>query len=63
MVCWLQLREFVLGQQEAYEIKIGDSVYRRPGDPPVEAVIEKLRSEKEKEEDDDSGDEDGKDEL
>ena len=33
-------------QSEAYEIKIGDQVFRRPGDPPLEEVIEKLQKEK-----------------
>uniref|UniRef100_A0A7N0R8C1 Mesoderm development candidate 2 n=1 Tax=Kalanchoe fedtschenkoi TaxID=63787 RepID=A0A7N0R8C1_KALFE len=42
-----QLREFVLSQPEAYEIKIGDSVYRRPGDPPLEVVIDRMRADKE----------------
>ncbi|CAL9007306.1 unnamed protein product, partial [Prunus brigantina] len=38
--------EFVLNQPEAYEIKIGDQVFRRPGDPPLEEVVEKLQNEK-----------------
>ncbi|KAI4328808.1 hypothetical protein L6164_021134 [Bauhinia variegata] len=42
------LKEFVLNQQEAYEIKIRDQVFRRPGDPPSEEVVEKLKSEKNK---------------
>ncbi|XP_042478026.1 uncharacterized protein LOC122059357 [Macadamia integrifolia] len=41
-----ELKEFVLNQPEAYEMKIGDHVVRRPGDPPLEEVIEKLRIEK-----------------
>ncbi|OAY49145.1 uncharacterized protein LOC110615331 [Manihot esculenta] len=44
----IELKEFILNQPEAYEIKIGDQVFRRPGDPPVEEVIEKLQIEKEK---------------
>jgi hypothetical protein len=40
------LKEFILGQPEAYEFKIGDQVFRRPGDPPLEQVIETLRKEK-----------------
>ncbi|XP_050203551.1 uncharacterized protein LOC126653656 [Mercurialis annua] len=40
----MELKEFILNQPEAYEIKIGDQIYRRPGDPPLEEVIEKLRS-------------------
>ncbi|GLU00743.1 hypothetical protein SLE2022_180890 [Rubroshorea leprosula] len=43
-----ELKEFILSQPEAYEIKIGDRAFRRPGDPPLEEVIEKLRREKEK---------------
>ncbi|KAL9673148.1 hypothetical protein QQ045_029401 [Rhodiola kirilowii] len=68
-----ELREFVLSQAEAYEIKISDSVYRRPGDPPLEEVIERMRAEKERsgdaveevndDDDDDDGAEDEKDEL
>ncbi|CAM8977443.1 unnamed protein product [Rhodiola kirilowii] len=65
-----ELREFVLSQPEAYEIKISDSVYRRPGDPPLEEVIERMRAEKERSgdaveevNDDDDGAEDEKDEL
>ncbi|PQQ17309.1 uncharacterized protein Pyn_08777 [Prunus yedoensis var. nudiflora] len=41
-----ELKEFVLDQPEAYEIKIGDQVFRRPGDPPLEEVVEKLQNEK-----------------
>ncbi|CAL8123036.1 unnamed protein product [Prunus armeniaca] len=41
-----ELKEFVLTQPEAYEIKIGDQVFRRPGDPPLEEVVEKLQNEK-----------------
>ncbi|GMP43519.1 hypothetical protein CsSME_00012848 [Camellia sinensis var. sinensis] len=44
-----ELKEFVLNQSEAYEIKIGDQVFRRPGDPPLEEVIEKLKNERNKE--------------
>ena len=43
-----QLKEFILNEPEAYEIKIGDQVLRRHGDPPLEAVIEKLQREKDK---------------
>ncbi|KAM0879335.1 hypothetical protein ACQ4PT_034311 [Festuca glaucescens] len=42
----LELKEFILGQPEAYEFKIGDQVFRRPGDPPLKQVIEALRKEK-----------------
>ncbi|CAL9007206.1 unnamed protein product, partial [Prunus brigantina] len=48
----LQLKEFVLNQPEAYEIKIGDQVFRRPGDPPLEEVVEKLQNEKRRVEND-----------
>jgi len=43
-----QLKEFVLDQPEAYEIKIGDQAFRRPGDPPLEEVLAKLHNEKNK---------------
>ncbi|KAF2315292.1 hypothetical protein GH714_038741 [Hevea brasiliensis] len=39
----VELTEFILNEPEAYEIKIGDQVFRRPGDPPLEEVIEKLQ--------------------
>lgn len=41
-----QLKEFVLSQQEAYEIKIGQQLYRRPGDPPLDEVVESLHKKK-----------------
>ncbi|KAL8499971.1 hypothetical protein ACS0TY_019826 [Phlomoides rotata] len=44
----LELREFLLSQPEAYEIKIGDKLYRRPGDPSFDDVFEKIRAEKSK---------------
>ncbi|XP_030515776.1 uncharacterized protein LOC115729362 [Rhodamnia argentea] len=43
----LELKEFLLDQREAYEIKIGDQAFRRPGDPPLEEVLEMLHKEKE----------------
>lgn len=43
-----QLKDFVLRQPEAYEIKIGDQVFRRPEDPPLEEVLAKLHNEKNK---------------
>ncbi|XP_073009091.1 uncharacterized protein [Typha latifolia] len=42
----LELKEFILSQPEAYEMKIGDQVYRRPGDPPLDQVIETLQGNK-----------------
>ncbi|XVF80092.1 hypothetical protein PTKIN_Ptkin15bG0042600 [Pterospermum kingtungense] len=46
----LELKEFILSQDEAYEIKIGDQVFRRPGDPPLDEVAAQLRqSEKDEE--------------
>uniref|UniRef100_A0A0A9F6G1 Uncharacterized protein n=1 Tax=Arundo donax TaxID=35708 RepID=A0A0A9F6G1_ARUDO len=42
----LELKEFILSQAEAYEFKIGDQIFRRPGDPPLDQVIEKLQKEK-----------------
>jgi hypothetical protein len=35
-----------LSQEEAYEFKIGDQIFRRPGDPPLDQVIDKLQKEK-----------------
>ncbi|KAK6239817.1 hypothetical protein QUC31_005286 [Theobroma cacao] len=46
----LELKEFLLSQDEAYEIKIGDQVFRRTGDPPLDEVIEQLRQSKKNEE-------------
>ncbi|KAK7275526.1 hypothetical protein RIF29_16645 [Crotalaria pallida] len=43
-----ELKEFILDQPEAYEIKMGDQVFRRHGDPPLEEVVERLISEKSK---------------
>ncbi|GFY92521.1 hypothetical protein Acr_08g0009170 [Actinidia rufa] len=61
----LELKEFVLNQPEAYEIKIGDQVFRRPGDPPLEEVVEKLQNEGSKADNTSPTDNDGheKDEL
>ncbi|XP_048494218.1 uncharacterized protein LOC104887231 isoform X2 [Beta vulgaris subsp. vulgaris] len=41
-----ELKDFILDQPDAYEVKIGDNVYRRSGDPPIEEVIEMLQKEK-----------------
>jgi len=41
-----QLKEFILNQAEAYEFKIGDKIFRRPGDPPLDKVLEKLQKKK-----------------
>ncbi|KAF3332252.1 Chaperone for wingless signaling and trafficking of LDL receptor [Carex littledalei] len=41
-----ELKEFILSQRDAYEVKIGDQTYRRPRDPPLDQVIERLRREK-----------------
>ena len=38
-----ELKEFILGQPEAYEFKVGDQFFRRPGDPPLDQVIVMLR--------------------
>lgn len=42
MVGFMQLKDFILSQPEAYEFKLGQHAYRRPGDPPLEEVIERL---------------------
>ncbi|XP_058754692.1 uncharacterized protein LOC131627846 [Vicia villosa] len=41
-----ELKEFVFDQSEAYEIKMGDQFFRRPGDPPLDELIQKQYSEK-----------------
>ncbi|ERM94979.1 hypothetical protein AMTRI_Chr07g30030 [Amborella trichopoda] len=35
-----ELKDFVLRQAEAYELKVGERVFRRPGDPPLQQLIE-----------------------
>ncbi|KAL4586085.1 hypothetical protein LXL04_010716 [Taraxacum kok-saghyz] len=35
----LELKEFILSQLEAYEVKIGDRLFRRPGDPSFDDVF------------------------
>ncbi|KAK4339292.1 hypothetical protein RND71_040754 [Anisodus tanguticus] len=35
-----ELKKFLLEQEEAYEIKIRDQLFRRPGDPPFEEVFQ-----------------------
>lgn len=52
------MKDFVLSQPEAYEIKIGNEVSRRPGDPPLEEVVEMLHREKNKVDDTDVADDD-----
>ncbi|XP_059651382.1 uncharacterized protein LOC132298988 [Cornus florida] len=41
-----ELKDFILNQPEAYEIKIGDQAFRRPGDPPLDEILEKLYRDK-----------------
>ncbi|KAK1352012.1 Mesoderm development candidate [Heracleum sosnowskyi] len=36
-----ELKDFVLNQPDAYEVKIGDKIFRRPGDPPFDDVFQK----------------------
>ncbi|EFJ10320.1 hypothetical protein SELMODRAFT_427257 [Selaginella moellendorffii] len=43
-----ELKDFFLRQPEAYEVKIGQQAFRRPGDPPLEVVIEKRKLAKER---------------
>ncbi|KAK1425170.1 hypothetical protein QVD17_20516 [Tagetes erecta] len=40
----LELKEFILSQPEAYEIKIGEQLFRRPGDPSFDDVFAKLHA-------------------
>lgn len=42
----VELKEFVLSQPDAYEVKIGDQFFRRPGDPSFDEVFSKYQSEK-----------------
>lgn len=35
-----------MDQSEAYEIKMGEQFFRRPGDPPLDDVIQKFKDEK-----------------
>ncbi|CAN7008035.1 unnamed protein product, partial [Brassica oleracea var. botrytis] len=60
-----ELKEFVLSQEEAYEVKIGKQEFRRPGDPPLDDVVDKLKQSKDDEdgEKDDDGESNNKDEL
>ncbi|OIS99463.1 PREDICTED: uncharacterized protein LOC109231096 [Nicotiana attenuata] len=44
----IELKEFLLSQPEAYEVKLGDQLFRRPGDPPFEEAFEKIQTEKSK---------------
>lgn len=34
----------MLSQEEAYEVKIGKQEFRRPGDPPLDDVVDKLKA-------------------
>ncbi|KAL1192141.1 hypothetical protein V5N11_020860 [Cardamine amara subsp. amara] len=54
-----ELREFVLSQEEAYEVKIDKQEFRRPGDPPLADVVDKLQAKQSK--DDEDGDSNKKD--
>uniref|UniRef100_A0A0E0K8T0 Mesoderm development candidate 2 n=1 Tax=Oryza punctata TaxID=4537 RepID=A0A0E0K8T0_ORYPU len=42
----LEVKEFILSQPEAYEFKIGNQAFRRPGDPPLDEVVEMLQKQK-----------------
>ncbi|PWA77864.1 mesoderm development candidate 2 [Artemisia annua] len=44
----LEFKDFVLDQPEAYEIKMGDQLFRRPGDPPFEDLLKELHKSKKK---------------
>ncbi|KEH23369.1 hypothetical protein MtrunA17_Chr7g0247921 [Medicago truncatula] len=43
-----ELKEFVFDQSEAYEIKMGEQLFQRPGDPSLDELIQKHNSEKDK---------------
>ncbi|KAG6434321.1 hypothetical protein SASPL_105946 [Salvia splendens] len=53
----LELKEYLLSQPEAYEIKIGDQLFRRPGDPTFDEVFRKLQMDKAETSDDTANDE------
>ncbi|KAI7733648.1 hypothetical protein M8C21_028591 [Ambrosia artemisiifolia] len=44
----LEVKEFLLSQPEAYEIKMGDQFFRRSGDPPYDDLLEELHKRKKK---------------
>nr|XP_043620299.1 uncharacterized protein LOC122592159 [Erigeron canadensis] len=44
----ITFKEFVLDQSEAYEIKMGERYFRRPGDPPYDDLLKELHKEKNK---------------
>ncbi|KAG5531701.1 hypothetical protein RHGRI_026353 [Rhododendron griersonianum] len=44
----LELKELELNQPEAYEIKIGDQVFRQQGDPPFELLLEKHQNDRQR---------------
>ncbi|CAH1417865.1 unnamed protein product [Lactuca virosa] len=44
----LEFKDFLLDQPEAYEIKMGDQFFRRPGDPPFADLLKKLYEEEDK---------------
>ncbi|KAL0670482.1 hypothetical protein Bca4012_033186 [Brassica carinata] len=50
-----ELREFVLSQEEAYEVNIWKQEFRRPGDPPLDDVFEKLQAKQSKDDEDGNG--------
>ncbi|BBN01875.1 LRP chaperone MESD [Marchantia polymorpha subsp. ruderalis] len=47
----LEVKDFVLSQPEAYEFKLGQSTFRRPGDPELDVVVERMRKERAKKKD------------
>lgn len=42
----IELKEFLLSQPDAYEVKLGDQLFRRPGDAPFEQVFNIYQSQK-----------------
>ncbi|KAG2285650.1 hypothetical protein Bca52824_045254 [Brassica carinata] len=50
-----ELREFVLSQEEAYEVNIWKQEFRRPGDPPLDDVFEKIQAKQSKDDEDGNG--------
>ena len=43
-----QLKDFILNQPDAYEVKIGDQIFRRPGDAPFDVEFQKHHGDEDK---------------
>ncbi|KAL1819432.1 hypothetical protein DCAR_0415703 [Daucus carota subsp. sativus] len=43
-----ELKDFILNQPDAYEVKIGDQIFRRPGDAPFDVEFQKHHGDEDK---------------